>query len=74
MWKWPVVTNEMVISKNPDVIFVTAMGRTLYSTDIANRTGYSAINAIKNNQVYTCDDDVFTRPGPRIIDAAGNHG
>ncbi|OGN89918.1 MAG: hypothetical protein A2Y88_10890 [Chloroflexi bacterium RBG_13_48_10] len=68
-YEYPVVTHEMVISRNPDVIFVTAMGRFSYTTDIPDRPGYSAINAVINSRIYNCTDDVFTRPGPRIIDA-----
>ncbi len=67
--KFPTVSNEAVIDGNPDVIFVTAMGRTSYTVDIKDRPGYDAVNAVINNRIYFCNDDVFTRPGPRCVDA-----
>ncbi len=68
-YEYPVVSHAMVISYNPDAIFVAAMGRAYYSTDIPDRAGYSAINAVIDSRIYSCSDDVFTRPGPRIINA-----
>lgn len=68
-YEYPVVSDEMVIKHNPDVIFVTAMGRTHYSKDIQDREQYEFVNAVINDRIYNCTDDVYTRPGPRIIEA-----
>ncbi len=59
---WPIVSSDSVISKNPDIILSL-------STDIASRSGWSSINAVKNDKIYQIDDDIFSRPGPRLIDA-----
>ncbi|MFX1392558.1 MAG: ABC transporter substrate-binding protein [Promethearchaeota archaeon] len=67
--EWASVTHESVIEKNPEVIFITAMGRDNYQEDIGARPGYNNIDAIINDRIYVCDDDKFTRAGPRIIDA-----
>ncbi len=69
---FPIVSHESVISKNPDVIFVCAMGRKYYSCDISERDGYDSIKAVKNNRIYECNDDSFTRAGPRIVEALEN--
>ena len=69
---FPTVSHESVINENPDVIFVTAMGRSWYTVDVADRAGYDVIDAVINNRIYECDDDMFTRPGPRIMDALEN--
>lgn len=66
---WASVSHESVISENPEVIFVTAMGRSNYEVDISDRPGYQNIDAVKNDRIYECDDNKFTRAGPRIIDA-----
>ncbi|MBK5246066.1 MAG: ABC transporter substrate-binding protein [Peptostreptococcaceae bacterium] len=68
---WKKVSEEQVISRNPDYIFATDM----YSTpdpiaEIMGRTSWSNINAIKNNKVFSADADALTRPGPRLVDAA----
>ncbi len=67
--KWADVSNENVISENPEVIFVTAMGRRNYAEDISERAGYDVIDAVIKDRIYECDDNKFTRAGPRIIDA-----
>ncbi|KKM02896.1 hypothetical protein LCGC14_1779840 [marine sediment metagenome] len=66
---FPTVSHESVINENPEVIFVTAMGRGWYTVDVADRAGYDVIDAVINNRIYECDDDMFTRAGPRIMDA-----
>ncbi len=60
--QWPVVSSESVITKNPDIILSL-------STDIASRSGWSSINAVVNNKIYQINDDEFSRPGPRLVDA-----
>ncbi|MCW4017124.1 MAG: cobalamin-binding protein [Candidatus Bathyarchaeota archaeon] len=59
---WPIVSSDSVISKNPDIILSQ-------NTEVASRAGWSSINAVKNNQIYQIDEDIFSRPGPRLIDA-----
>ncbi|MGD6934161.1 MAG: ABC transporter substrate-binding protein [Candidatus Bathyarchaeia archaeon] len=60
--EWPIVSSESVITKNPDIILSL-------STDITTRPGWSSINAVANNKIYAIDDDIFSRPGPRLVDA-----
>ncbi|MHA1718061.1 MAG: ABC transporter substrate-binding protein [Promethearchaeota archaeon] len=70
--QYPVVSNEDIINANPDFIFITEHSSAWYSQELCNRTGYNIINACINNHVYTLDDDLFLRAGPRIIDALIN--
>lgn len=70
--EWPVVSNEVVINSNPGVIFITAHSAPWYSMAVCDRTGYNVIDACKNNQIYICEDDIFLRTGPRIVDALEN--
>jgi iron complex transport system substrate-binding protein len=68
---WQKVSEEQVISRNPDFIFTTDM----YSNpdpvaEIMGRTSWSNIKAIKNKKVFLGDGDKLTRPGPRLAEAA----
>ncbi|MHA1723780.1 MAG: ABC transporter substrate-binding protein [Promethearchaeota archaeon] len=67
--EFPTVSHEAVINGNPDVIFITVMGRKSYTVNVKDREGYDVINAVINDQIYVCDDDVFTRAGPRSVQA-----
>jgi iron complex transport system substrate-binding protein len=59
---YPVVPQEEVIKRNPDVIIV------LHPEDIRDRLGWRTITAISNNEVYTTlNQDHLMRPGPRLI-------
>lgn len=67
---YPELNNEFIIAANPDVIVYTVGPWTTTTVDdIKNRPGWSAINAVKNDRIYTIDDNIVVRPGPRIVDA-----
>ncbi len=69
---YPIVSNEDIISNNPDYIFITEHSAVYYSQDVCNRTGYGIIDACIDEHVYTVNDDLYLRAGPRIIDALIN--
>ncbi|MCR5699308.1 MAG: cobalamin-binding protein [Treponemataceae bacterium] len=65
---YPQVSEEAIIAKNPDFIIVP-----YYSPDqiklIYRRRGWNKISAVKNRKIYAIDADIFSRPGPRVVDA-----
>ena len=72
---WVEVSQEQVISRNPDFILSTTMyfgeGMTP-EEEIYSRKGWEGISALKNNKVFNADSDAMTRPGPRLVDAAND--
>lgn len=70
--EYPIVSHEAIIDGNPDVIFITEHSAPWYSQQVCERAGYNAINACINNRVYQVFDDIYLRPGPRIVDALEN--
>lgn len=69
---WVEVSEEQVISLNPDYIFTT----TMYfgegpkpEEEVLARKGWENITAVKEKQVVNVDNDLFTVPGPRLVDA-----
>lgn len=67
--EWVQISVEELITQNPDVILLgdyTWGGIT--PEDIAARPGWEVIAAVQNKQVYTFDDNLVSRPGPRMID------
>jgi len=68
---YPIVSEETIIARDPDVILLTASsGLTLQS--MADRPAWSDLKAVKNNKVFVIDDNLYSRPGPRIVDAVLN--
>jgi iron complex transport system substrate-binding protein len=59
---YPVVSQEAVIARDPDVIIV------LHPEPVAGRTGWDRISAFKSGRIYTgLDPDHLMRPGPRLV-------
>ena len=66
---WAQISAEFLIEQNPDIIL---MGDAVWSgitpEDVAARPGWDAIAAVQNGQVYAFDDNLVSRPGPRLVD------
>lgn len=58
---------EQVVKANPQVYLATKSSGGDAAT-IAKRAGYSSMAAVKNGRVVILDDNVVSRPGPRIIE------
>jgi iron complex transport system substrate-binding protein len=66
---YPQLTQEAIISANPDIIVLAdeEFGVTIES--VKQRPGWDAISAVQNDRIYPVDPDIISRPGPRIIEA-----
>jgi iron complex transport system substrate-binding protein len=70
---WAEVSEEQVLERNPEYIVTISM----YSKDemtpveeILSRKNWAEVEAIKNKKVLADETDMFTRPGPRLVEAA----
>lgn len=66
---WIQVSLEELVRLDPQVIILgdyTLGGVT--PEMVAVRSGWEGLAAVKANQVYTFDDDLVSRPGPRLLD------
>jgi iron complex transport system substrate-binding protein len=69
---YPVVSSEAIIQQNPDVmVFVPQGGQYFWGSlnDVANRTGWNIISAVKNNKMYVTPEGIVEKPDPRTADA-----
>jgi iron complex transport system substrate-binding protein len=67
--EWIQISAEELITQNPDVIILgdyTWGGVT--PDQVATRAGWDSIAAVINDKVYTFDDNLVSRPGPRLVD------
>lgn len=70
---WKEISQEQVLSRNPDIIITTSgpeIGIEDPIKEIMSRDGWTSISAVKNNRVYTVNPDTTQRPTPRLVDAA----
>lgn len=64
---YPMVSEETIIARDPDVIIVPEMGYT--ADDVCSRAGWDTISAVKSGKVFIVDANIYSRPGPRVADA-----
>lgn len=66
---WISVTEEDVITRNPEIIITPATYLENAVEEILGRTGWDKIQAVTDQAVYLVDGDIMSRPGPRIGEA-----
>lgn len=66
---WVQVSVEDLIEKNPEIIL---LGDYIWGgvtpEDVVSRPGWDVIVAVEKEQVYPFDDNLVSRPGPRLVD------
>lgn len=63
---YPTISIEEVIARNPEVI-ITSAWPDVYEWAM-NETALNITDARQNGRVYTCDDNLVQRPGPRLVE------
>lgn len=67
---WAQVSEEQVIKLNPSVIITTSYGDPAEVVkEIKDRAAWKDVQAVKDGKVFCPDSNIFTRPGPRLVDA-----
>ena len=66
---WASISEEQVLERNPDYI-ISVSGMPDADAEIMSREGWADIAAVSTGMVMNGDADTFSRPGPRLKDAA----
>jgi iron complex transport system substrate-binding protein len=66
--QYPQVSDEAVLSRNPDLILAPDHGGARLRDRLARRPGWDQLAAVKAARIVTVPEDLLHRPGPRIID------
>ncbi|MEP6896648.1 MAG: cobalamin-binding protein [Chloroflexota bacterium] len=65
---YPQFSLEQVVAANPNFIILGDAAYGITTESVAARPGWSGLDAVKNNQVVPFDDNLASRPGPRLVD------
>ena len=68
---YPQVGLEDVVARNPSVILLANAYAPMNPQSVetaATRPGWNSITAVKNNSIIPVNPDLFSRPGPRLIE------
>ncbi|MFC0300546.1 ABC transporter substrate-binding protein [Virgibacillus soli] len=72
---WPKMNEEAIIALNPDVI-ITTYGSFVEDpvAEVTERNGWNEVTAVKNKQIIDVNEDLVSRPGPRLVEGAEELG
>lgn len=65
---WAQISVEELIVQDPAVILLGDGAYGMTADQVAARAGWADIQAVKDNKIYTFDDDLVSRVGPRLVD------
>ena len=59
---------EQLVVANPAIIILGDSNYGTTADSLKKRTGWEELDAVKNSQVFPFDDNLVSRPGPRLVD------
>jgi iron complex transport system substrate-binding protein len=67
--EWVQLSIEKLVEQNPDIILLgDAVWGGITVESVAARSGWGDLRAVKESRVYPFDDNLASRPGPRMVD------
>lgn len=66
--EWAQISLEEIIVQDPDFILLGDSNYGITPDAVAARAGWQDLSAVKNNRVLPFNDDLVSRPGPRMLD------
>jgi len=64
---FPTFSTEVLFKNDPDV-YIADSGSMGEPGDIARRSGFAELTAVKDGHVYVIEDSIIARPGPRLAE------
>jgi len=67
---YPQLSAEEILRSDPEIIVLAAADYSAKPDQVAARTGWSVISAVRNKRIVTIAPNLINRPGPRVGEAA----
>ncbi len=65
---YPQISLEQIVVSNPSIILLGDSMWGVTAEAVTARPGWETIEAVKSNQIFPIDDNLISRPGPRLVD------
>lgn len=65
---YPQLSLEQIVVANPSIILLGDSMWGVTPDSVLTREGWETIAAVQNNQIFPIDDNLISRPGPRLVD------
>jgi iron complex transport system substrate-binding protein len=69
---WAQISLEEILVQDPDMIILGDSAYGVTAEAVAARAGWSSLTAVHQNKIYAFNDDLVSRPGPRLVDGLEN--
>jgi len=66
--QWAQLSAEEIVAQNPDIIILGDANWGVDAAAVKTRPGWGAIKAVQEGAIYPIDDNLLSRPGPRLAD------
>ena len=66
--QWVQLSTEEIIFQDPDITVLGDVNFGVTVEDEAQRPGWEVIAAVRGGTLYSIDDDLASRPGPRVVE------
>ena len=65
--KFPTFGAEQIVARAPDIVVLADFRFGAQPEQVMARPGWASIPAVRNRAIYPIDDDLVSRPGPRLV-------
>ena len=65
---WVQFSAEEIIARDPELVILGDANFGVSPDDVKARPGWNVLRAVQNDAVYPIDDDLISRPGPRVVE------
>jgi iron complex transport system substrate-binding protein len=65
---WAQISLEQLVVMDPDIILLGDSAYGVTPEAVTARAGWESLTAVKNGHVFPFNDDLVSRPGPRMVD------
>jgi iron complex transport system substrate-binding protein len=66
--EWAQISLEQLVVLDPELILLGDAMWGVTAQDLKSRPGWESLAAVKNDRIYPFDDNLVSRPGPRMVD------
>lgn len=66
---YPSIAEEDLFTKNPDYLFIFTNENSELSVSNELEQRFNRLKSVRNKSYYILDENVFTRPGPRVLNS-----
>ncbi len=66
---WAQISAEELLVQNPEIILLGDAAYGMTAELVAARAGWGNLKAVQEEKIYAFNDDLVSRPGPRLVDA-----